>query len=192
MPLVRMIVSARPNQTSEATDAIVNTLYFNVSGSVDEPDYDDLVNDLWALWSPNTWSLGQFLDIRAYNMSDAEPRPVKARKAEQTPGTMPNGPRQIALCLSYYADRNLPRRRGRIYIGPWATPPRRTTNAITPLIDLGQALADLGGLNVDWSIWSPTTSEHHRISTIWVDDSWDVIRSRKDPSTSRTVREING
>jgi hypothetical protein len=189
MPLVRMIVSARANATSDAKDAVVNTLYFNVSeGAGGSTDYQKLVDDLGAAWRLEQWGVGSYLDIRAYNMDDAEPRPVKARYLAQVPGTRPAGVPQVALCLSYFADRNLPRQRGRIYLGPWSTGSERpAANQIGGAIGFANTLANLGGANVDWSLYSPTTGTHTRINNAWVDNSWDIIRSRKLPGTSRST-----
>lgn len=184
MPLTRWIISANDFVSSPATDVIVNTLYFNVSGSVDDPDYNSLGNDLWTIWAARPWVQGRFLDIRGYNMDDPEPRPQRYLKRQQVTGSSPEGPHQISLALSYYADRNLPRQRGRIYIGPWSSPGlNATVTQTTAVMALPPLLAGLGGLNVDWSLWSPTTQTHTRINHAWVDNSWDVVRSRKLKST---------
>lgn len=183
MPLVRMLISSLPTATSPAADAIDNTIYFNVSGSVDDPDYDALVEAVRVIWIAKPWAVGRFIDIRAYDMRDATPRPVRARGFNQVTGTAPSGPRQVALALSYYADRNLPRMRGRIFLGPWSTNSPNATSAQTQdVIALAPQLAGVGGLNVDWSLWSPTNQTHTRINHAWVDDSWDIIRSRKLPA----------
>lgn len=194
-----MIVSTLLDVTSPAKDAIVNTLYFNVSGpDVDGPNYQSLVDDLYAIWSTKPWAAGRILEIRAYNMDDPatklNPRPVRARKRGTAPGTIANGPPQIALCLSYYADRNLPRQRGRLYLGPWNAPQRgASTSQVDAVMTMPGALAGLGGLNVDWSLWSPTTQTHTRINHAWCDDSWDVHRSRKiAPLTPRKTWTGNG
>lgn len=194
MPLVRMLISSLPTVASPAADAIDNTLYFNVSGSVEAPDYQALANDLLNIWIAKPWAAGRFIDIRAYNMDDAKPRPVKARATATVTGTAPSGPRQVALALSYFADRNLPRQRGRIFLGPWTTnAPNAGSTQIAQVMTLPPALAGLGGLNVDWSLWSPTTQTHTRITNAWCDDSWDIIRSRKlPPTTPRTTWSGNG
>lgn len=193
MPLVRMIISAKPTSDLDSKNAIVNTLYFNVSGSIEAPNYQSLVDDLWAIWAARPWIVGQTLDVRAYNMDDAVPRPQKARKVGNIAGSILGGPAQVALALSYYADRNLPRQRGRIFIGPWAATTRSASSTQrAAVIALPPLLADLGGLNVDWSLWSPTTGEHTRINHAWVDDSWDIIRSRKIAGTTRSTWEGNG
>lgn len=194
MPLVRMLISSRPTLASPIKDAVENTVYFNVSGSIDPPDYQALVNDLWQGWGALYFAKGRYLDIRAYNMDDAKPRPVKAFKRDLAPGVATTtGVPQVALCLSYFADRNLPRQRGRIFLGPWPTTNDRPNDGI---MDYAMAAVDvltgLGGLNVDWSLYSPTLDTHTRISHVWVDNAWDIIRSRRLPGTSRKQRDVNG
>lgn len=196
MPLTRWIISCRKNEATEVKDAVVNTLYFNVSKPTGEDvGWDTLGNDLWTLWSTKPWAVARFLDVRGYNMDDSEPREPQFMKRQLTPGSSTAaGPNQVALCLSYYADRNLPRKRGRIYIGPFATPGvNASPQNVISVMTLPPALAALGGLDVDWSLWSPTTQTHTRINHAWCDDSWDIIRSRKlPPSVPRTLWEGNG
>lgn len=192
MPLVRMLVSWGP-AAYEVRDRLTNTLYFNVSGSVDDPDYQGLADDLRDIYAEEFFSAGCKIEVRAYNMDDAKPRPERAYSTVQSAGNFPATANQVSICLSYYADRNLPRRRGRIYLGPFS--PNGTyivgTN-YTNALALGQKFAGLGGLNVDWSVYSPTTNEHYRISDIWVDNSWDIVRSRKMRATNRITASING
>lgn len=193
MPLVRIIAATNTSSMAPAKDAFVNTFYFNVSGSVDPPDYAQLLQDFETLQSTQSYNAGRFFDYRAYNMDDAEPRPLKARRTNTFGGTQTTGVPQVALCLSYFADRNLPRHRGRVYLGPWVTTESRpNTGQITTALNLAGKLAGLGGLNVDWSLWSPTTQTHTRINNAWVDNSWDIIRSRKIPSTTRATWTGNG
>lgn len=187
MPFTRWQISSRYDVGTPARYAFLNTIYFNVSpvDPLDPIDWDSLGNDLWDVWRVKPWSLGRYLDIRGYDMGDAEPREHHYYKAGQNTGARVDGPGQIALCLSYFADRNLPRHRGRIYLGPWTTSGSQASDTqTTAAIGLAGDLAGLGGPNVDWSLWSPTTQEHTRITDAWVDDSWDVVRSRKDPQAA--------
>jgi len=107
-----------------------------------------------------------------------------------------SGPREVALCLSYYAEQNVPRRRGRLYIGPFTDaameirPP--AGNAIGAVASLAPALAAVGGADVDWCLYSPTndvaTAGATKLRTItnwWVDNEWDTVRSRGRRATSR-------
>jgi hypothetical protein len=195
MPFARAIVASRPSAMSPGKDAIVNTLYFNISSLGPDPgaDWNDLCSDLYDTWAIRQWAVGSYLDVRLYDMADAEPRAPKARRTGNVEGTRPAGVPQVALALSYYADRNLPRQRGRIFLGPWSTGSERPTiQQQNGALSLCSGLADLGGVNVDWSLWSPTTQTHTRISNAWVDNSWDIIRSRKIVGTSRVTWSGDG
>lgn len=196
MPFTRWIISSNDSATAPSKNAIVNTIYLNVA-TVDPTnpiDWTTLGNDLYTLWVAKSWMRGRFLDIRGYDMGNPEPRPQRYRKTGTGPNSATWGPHQVAIGLSYYADRNLPRQRGRIFLGPWLTNNENATDAqTTEVIGLATGLANLGGANVDWSLWSPTTQTHTRISNAWVDDSWDIIRSRKTPSVApRKSVTING
>lgn len=194
MPFTRALVSWR--QVSNINeDAMTNTLYFNVSGSVDDPDYADLASDLAEIYGAESWTFGREITVRFYDMADPEPRAPKAVHVRTATGTVQSAwVPQAALALSYFADRNLPRQRGRIFTGPYTggTNGQPSGTQRNDLLDFGEAIAGLGGLNVDWSLWSPTTQTHTRLSKIRVDDSFDVIRSRKRPTTNWAERTING
>lgn len=187
-----MLVTWR-DTTDVNDDGFTNTLYFNVSGSIDPPDYTALTNDLATIYRAQGFTGGREVRVVAYDMADAKPRVQRAVKTVASSGTKPQGPGQVALCLSYYCDRNLPRQRGRLYTGPYTCNIERPSLPVrTTLLNLTDALAGLGGLNVDWSLYSPTTGEHTRISNTWVDDSWDIIRSRKLPGTNWISKSLNG
>jgi hypothetical protein len=197
MPLVRMLVAWKNSEATVAKNVMTNTLYFNVSGQVgQDPDYTSLVNDLWTIISGHRWVAGRYLDVRAYSMDDPEPRPIKARKVATVSGSQAQGPHQLALALSYYADRNLPRQRGRIFTGPWLPNSTggefATADQQQEVLTLAGQLAGLGGVNVDWSLYSPTTGDHTRINHAWVDNSWDIIRSRKLDGTNRVTWSGDG
>lgn len=187
-----MLVSWGP-ASYEVRDRLSNTLYFNVSGSIDDPDYQALANDLAAIYDNMGFCNGATIEVRAYDMADAKPRPERAYKKTVSTGTWAATSNANAIALSYYADRNLPRQRGRIFTGPHLPNTTFVDPTIqTALLDMATALAGLGGLNVDWSVYSPTENKHTRISNVWVDNSWDVIRSRKLKATNRATRSING
>jgi hypothetical protein len=60
------------------------------------------------------------------------------------------------------------------------------------LIQFGQDLSAVGGVNVDWSVYSPTTGQNNAITNLWVDNEWDTQRRRGLRPTSRSVATING
>lgn len=194
MALGRFLVSYK-NVSVPDEDEFTNTLYFNITP--DGPiDWQDLVDDLAAIYRAKYWLNTRQLTVRAYDMGDAEPRPPKATKVLAATGTAQSFVPQVALCLSYYADRNLPRQRGRIYVGPFGggaiTLGRPSPTQMSDVLALATEFSNLGGINVDWSLYSPTTGSNTRISNAWVDNSWDIIRSRKLPGTSRITWSGDG
>lgn len=193
---VRMIVAWGPG-ADLTKDWFSNTLYFAVDLPPTDPvDYQSLADDLRDIYAAQSFTVGSKIEVRAYNMGDDKPRPEKAYSSVVRAGGQPSGPHQVALCLSYYSERNLPRQRGRIYLGPFAGPVDRPDSSyMTSLLDMAESLGGLGGINVDWSVYSPTTAEAGgdptmSISDAWVDNSWDIVRSRKQDATTRQTRHI--
>lgn len=194
MPLTRWQVSTRDTIADPIENAIVNVLYFNVT-PVDigqDPNYQTLGDDLWTIMAARSWNAGRFMDIRAYNMDEPgtkqNPREQKYLRTGTVAGTGVTGAHQVSVALSYYADRNLASKRGRIYTGPWSA----TANQVSAfqqnaVLALAPALANLGGINVDWSLYSPKNNTHTRITNAWVDSSWDIIRKRKLKATNPRV-----
>lgn len=91
-------------------------------------------------------------------------------------------PREVALCLSYYAAFNRPHSRGRLYIpatligGGLALRPTQTQ------MDSVLAFRNvfINGLPTGhkWNTYSPTTGASEPVTNCWVDDEWDIVRSR--------------
>jgi hypothetical protein len=118
-------------------------------------------------------------ECRAYRHGGAKGDPPEAR----------------ALCLSYYADQNIPRRRGRMYLGPWPASQMAERPGDVPTGELGllaTRLSGLGGINVQWVQYSPSTGEFHNVTNFWIDDEWDTIRSRGLRATKRALGAANG
>lgn len=194
MPQYRVQVT-NSNPTEPVRDAIVNTFYLDTDVEIfDEFQAGEIADDVNDLWSNAVLSLGQF-KTQIYLMSDPEPRRPIATKTKAVAASTAIGPREVALCLSYYSEDNVPRRRGRMYLGPWAgsaMSERPGTPPITVLGTLAQGLADLGGLNVQWVVHSPTTGEYHNVTHRWIDNEWDTIRSRGRKATTRNLQAIEG
>jgi hypothetical protein len=196
MSLVIAQVSMAADSTL-ARDAIVNTLHFNDKSTLGfaPTDWQNLANDLAAIYDGGVFSTGSHqIQVRLYDMDDAKPRPIKAQATKNT-GLAPQtgSPREVALCLSFYADRNLPRRRGRIYIPAFAMGApglRPTSTNRTKLLDLAASLAGLGGIDVEWCVYSRLDNVHYPISDAWVDDEWDTVRSRGLRATLRDTRHV--
>lgn len=138
---------------------------------------------------------------------------VKLYDAEATPPSFPKAtalrnatnlrnslvPRELAICLSYYAERNVPRQRGRLYM-PYALfatssdaglrPPANMRTTVLPA--WADMFAALGGANVDWVVWSRLTRTARKVTNVWIDDEWDIVRKRGLRATTRTEQSTSG
>jgi len=107
-------------------------------------------------------------------------------------------PRELCVCLSYYAAINAPRFRGRLYIPlSWAnnhvTPPspaagkRPDPSVIAAVMAFYTVVIKdaMTGTGVQWVVSSRTDKSAKVVSNYWVDDEWDIIRSRGLRGTTR-------
>ena len=184
-------------------DFITNTVYHTFSagfllGGPDWQSHADNVRDCYTgaaagHSSANTGAACN-IDVKVYNMSDAKPRPLQAISHHVGAGGADpsgEGPPQVCLCMSYFAGRNLKHERGRIFVGPMGTAQtnqRRPDNStLAAVLELGHALWDVGGADVTWVLYRPTTNDTADITDIWVDNSWDIQRRRQLKSTNRVT-----
>lgn len=192
-------------------DMIVNTLHFENTGApipIDLGSITDpttLAHDCAQLFAnqPNTFAGCKDFTCKLYDIGKPEPRvPIAVRKVSRDPSGVPNvgGPREIALCLSYAASGAGPRRRGRIYVGPWNLAGRTPdVGQQNQLVTFAHGIADLGGTDIKWSVFSPTTaatngvdSAYFQVESVWVDNEWDTVRSRGRKPTSRVTATFEG
>jgi len=179
-------------------DDVVNTIFLRDSGPTTDPL--NLATSLTAIFAnvPSRPSSQAQVECRIYDLADAEPRQAKATHIRNQIGASSvAGPREVALCLSFYSQRNLPRSRGRIYVGPISNTFMLERPSVTlrdALKTLANGIAGVGGIDVDWCVFSPTTAANagnaaamQAVSNSWVDDEWDTMRSRGLESTTRTT-----
>lgn len=175
-----------------AIDKVVNVLHFTDAGATTDPT--NLATQVVAAYQGYYGSVTRQIECTIYDDSDDKPRPQKGYFiANKGIAPMSSGPREVSLCLSFYGDRNLPRTRGRIYLCPTfkgSLNVRPAAVQITPALDLATALGDVGGVDVDWVIYSPTSGQYSQVQTAYVDDEWDAMRSRGLRSTARTLRAL--
>jgi hypothetical protein len=155
--------------------------------------------------TPFSFYQGRKMTAKVYDMAAMKPRPVLAENI-YTPASYESGifgPRELAIPLRYYADRNLPSQRGRLYIGPWlytyVQDPFDTAGSGGRLLDLATALAAIGGANMSWCMHSEkedllnapaspggtTVAAWHDITYAWVNDQWAHMVSREKAEASR-------
>lgn len=97
--------------------------------------------------------------------------------------------RDVALALSYWAGTNRPRRRGRLYmpvpllsISPSSA--NANTAALTKVAAFVPILTGLGGVNVDWVVWSRVDKQAHSVTNWSVNNAWDTQRRRGGAATT--------
>lgn len=190
-------------------DFDTNTVHHRISTiptitDVDAQNHANEIRDLFAGVLPGHtgWRFYQdrHVDVKVYDLADAKPRPVKGH-AFTTTTANPRaslGPRQVALVLSYYSDRNIKGQRGHIYLGPFPHvfldgPTIGNTELLSGALDLGHGLFDIGGENVAHVVHSEWENKVKRADPVdfvvhhyWVDNGWDTVRRRGMKASART------
>lgn len=180
-------------------DYMTNTLHFNsgaptVTGAQWQALTDAISGVFFA--SSGSWLFHDTYGGRtiAYDYASPKPRPEQAVTIH-TPSTWATdygAPRQVALCLSYYCQRNLKRQRGRIYVPLKASEAtaaeRPTTTTMNKVLALGTQLKTvLLGLTPAWTheVISTVDATDFPIDHYWVNDVWDIQRRRAPKETTR-------
>jgi hypothetical protein len=134
------------------------------------------------------------LQVKVYDQAGPPPHfPIGEAHQVGSAVTSP-GPRETALCLSYYATRNRARYRGRLYIpnafigGPINVRPTSTQRSAA--MAFGPALGKNLPSGSTWVVWSTVDATHRPVTDYWVDDEWDTIRSRGLKGTTRSTGTI--
>jgi len=136
------------------------------------------------------------------SIGPAVPFSVKIYDAEKAPPSFPVAtavqagtpvnstvPRELSLCLSYYSTWNRPRLRGRLYIpspfitGSYASRP--TGAQINEALSWNVPLTDNLPAAHNMVVWSRMDRKANGVSMFWVDDEWDIVRSRGRKPTTR-------
>lgn len=189
-------------------DVITNTFHFD-AGLTNEPQLTnmlDLLEDFYTVPVDTTAITGYMgadavngtLTIYLYNLDHTPPRaPIAFRVVTFSPVASAVLPTEVALVVSFQAapQSGVPqaRRRGRIYLGGLVA----STNAsgrpqaafrAQVLAQANELLAASdASINVDWVVWSPTTSTAVGVANGWIDDAWDTQRRRGVSPTTRTT-----
>lgn len=170
-------------------DAMTITPHFNDGGVGSDPQ--GLCDDLCAAVAAYCEGTRQ-VEVTAYDAQGSVPVHPQGYAITNV-GLAPAStwPREVAVCLSFFSEFNRPRLRGRLYLpvvcvatsamiaGRPSAPVRTKVGALAPI------LQDLGGLDVDWVVYSRLDDVARPVTDWWVDDEWDTIRSRGLRSTTR-------
>ena len=197
MPVYRMQLSTWTDNL-DPTSAMIITPHFEDHGLTTDPA--NLAHDLVEAW--HSWLIagmqGTRVECKVYDAQGAKPNPPKATYVKNPTGIKNSSAmREAAICLSFYADSNEPRRRGRLYI-----PSQFVATAIngrnvgsaerTKVAALVPIFAGLGGLDVDWCVYSRVNGNSHKVTNWWVDDAWDIQRRRGGKATTKDTGSTSG
>lgn len=116
---------------------------------------------------------------------DVQKPPPSYPLAEVTNGTgfiASRTARELCLCLSYYSGFNRKRFRGRMYIPvnfiPGTIASRPTTTQVTDALAWTNTLGAGLPSGTNWVVWSDRDATGRTVTDTWVDDEWDIQRSR--------------
>lgn len=164
-------------------DAMVINPHFN-AGQLLSGDWQDFANALVAsmatYYSPQA---NKQVQVKIYDAEGTPPVFPEATAIANQGSAPPSGiPREVAVCLSYYSEQNVPSKRGRLYVPVTAIGQalenRPTGFTRTKILALGDILKNAGGSDVDWVLWSRKNTSAHPVTNFWVDDEYDTVRSR--------------
>jgi hypothetical protein len=195
-------------------DQWVNTFAFT-TGTVAEPTqamYDSIVGRLTAFYAaarniPNNGAIAlssqmskniaPTVQIKSYWLGQAPPREPITAEFQIAVGQGEPLPSEVSLCASFYATRNLPRQRGRIFVGPLgqaaATNLGDVSRPSSAMIELlwkaSQDLANVTDQGVLLAILSGADIAARRVTAGWVDNAWDTQRRRGEDASARVQWE---
>jgi hypothetical protein len=160
-------------------------------------DAQQLCDDLAA--GLTTWAGTADLTVRAYNLQGSKPNyPLAEKHLNVGTYVTPTVPPELAVCLSFYGGQNQPSKRGRLFLpaflcGVTGSPGLKiSAGTITKAESLVSMFSGLGGANVDWIVWSRTHQTAAKVDHYWVDNAWDIQRSRGIKADVRVVKTTSG
>jgi len=181
MPVWRLQVQIA-RDTAFPRDRVVMTPHFNDGGALTDPDSlcEDMADAIVA-WHANTHET----IVTAYDAQGTPPVYPQGSAIRNAGTVLPSSiPREIALCLSFYSGRNIPRQRGRLYVpccvsNVFADPGVRPGAAMQEKVAaLAPIFEGLGGADVDWCVYSRVDDVARPVTNWWVDNEWDTVRTR--------------
>lgn len=172
----------------------------------DDVAWGDLADDLLDIFGggPGYWvnRPSNQLTVKLYEIKPpvaGQPnRPKAVRVKNAATSVEASLMREVALCLSFWGGQNFATQRGRLYLPYWlwgtaggltarpAAADRTKAETLVPL------LSGLGGVNVDWIVWSHKLQQATKVEHYWVDDEWDIQRRRGNIATARTQGDTGG
>jgi hypothetical protein len=151
---------------------------------------DALMTNLAGIAGASTMTYG----VKIYDALKPKPNPPLTERQFGSTFLASTRMREAALCLSYYSTWNRPRYRGRLYVPVQLLSGtiglRPTTQQITDALNFRRVLTTGLPPNCNWTVYSKALNAVNGVSDCWVDDEWDVMRSRGLRGTTRQTATI--
>lgn len=193
------------HESGLAEDDYQNVLYYETSGSGEvglSVGDVEVMDGIAAAYNASfltafTGSIAS-MQIRAYAPGLNPTGPLVTKSYAFNATGLP-APGEVAICLSYYSEQNSPRKRGRVYLGPWdrgiVGEFRPAASVRTNILAFARAIADIGANSqATWMQRSMVGSTpqlpvatYSPVTNFYVDDAWDTQRRRGLKPTARSA-----
>lgn len=207
MPLY-VIQLTQEHSSALPKDRVVNSFHVDTNLADEQAavaDAADAFGDfIQSLQTYRSSMMGTTLQTRAYRLEDAKPRVPKLDVTRSLTKNTSALPHEVALVMSFQGAKvsglKQARRRGRVYLGPWADGANaagRPSNSF--LLDVVASADTLitrakAATTWDWVVYSPTIeagpgpeSPEAIVEDGWVDNAWDTVRARGVAPTTRSL-----
>lgn len=173
--LPRDVITINPHYDGTSEQALADALKANL-----------IANTMVGATKPFT--------VKIYNAQKAPPNYPIATASQAGTTPVSTGPRELAIALSYYGGVNRPRYRGRVFI-PYsltagATGLRPSGAQMTAVLGWANTLGKNLPASTAWCVYSRINNSFNWVSNAWVDDEWDIQRSRGLRGTTRQLGTI--
>lgn len=185
-------------------DVIVNSWAFRRGAEVSVEDaaeaavfwLEGFYNSMASTFRPQSLVTPE-IEFRVYDLEQPPPRePMFFEGEAPRAGAGTPNPEEAAVVLSFYSERNLPRNRGRVYIGPWMSGGNLVVEGNVRVHDsIVAAMAAAANQlargpqvsGIEWCVLSQSDQALKPVTHGWVDNSWDTQRRRGPEPTARTL-----
>ena len=172
-----------------ARDKVVITPHFEILNPA--PDIQQLCEDMVTGLQTITNHVGE-VQVKGYDAQGSIPvYPQGDAIVNKGIPQLVQHPGELAHCLSFYGGRNVKRQRGRVYLPLYllglGASGVRPTHPIAKVDQVAELFKGLGGVDVDWVVYSRLLDRAFPVTNYWYDDEWDVQRSRGLRGSKRTV-----
>jgi hypothetical protein len=203
-----------PGRTGLPEDRYITTWAFRtvdnlVPTAANLADANNLVAGFYAVMTPPALTtianyLAPCIDLpncyaSSYKLGDLPPRQPFTTVHNLGAVAQATGlPSEVSICASFFAGINLPRRRGRVYVGPMTTgimesngvdgisrPKPLIQTAITT--SMKRLQSDAIAVNLRWCVLSQADANLKDITAGWCDNAFDTQRRRGEDASSRLL-----